>query len=307
MAANGVPRDHHYAPQFFLRNFAVDADRRKIATVTKNGHMAVWSVRSIERLGYERDFYVHMSAGAPISVETAINRRIETPISASDTWRKICAGRSEDLDLSDKPVLYALVRHLHARTPHAQQTALELAQMAADPNGSIPFAAQERAMYSALSARPDGMKAFLNHMSSTLSWSAEEFEGCFMLVLRSPIPIRSATTPVISLRAPGHQALKLPLPGMIPFMRVLTVNPETLICLVVGAFDGYFANRAISLDEARAFNRHFAAQFAHFDAMRHLISSREGLVEDMTWAPYDLVAEEERKIVFRRQPPRAAS
>ena len=33
------PRDHHYAPQFYLRNFAVDAEKRKIATVAKNGHV----------------------------------------------------------------------------------------------------------------------------------------------------------------------------------------------------------------------------------------------------------------------------
>ena len=40
---------------------------------------AVWSVRSIEGLGYERDFYVHMRHGTPVSVETTINHRLETP------------------------------------------------------------------------------------------------------------------------------------------------------------------------------------------------------------------------------------
>lgn len=54
------PRDHHYVPQFYLRNFAVDPERRKVATVAKNGEMAVWALRSIEGIGFERDLYVHM-------------------------------------------------------------------------------------------------------------------------------------------------------------------------------------------------------------------------------------------------------
>jgi hypothetical protein len=38
------------------------------------------SKRFIESLGYERDLYVSLSGGVPISVETTINERIETSI-----------------------------------------------------------------------------------------------------------------------------------------------------------------------------------------------------------------------------------
>ncbi len=110
--ANSKPRDHHHAPQFYMRNFAVDLERRKIATVAKNGHVAVWSQRSIESIGCERGFYVHSRDGAPVSIETAINRRLETPISASETWRKVSSGQTEALDHTDRPILYALIRHL---------------------------------------------------------------------------------------------------------------------------------------------------------------------------------------------------
>lgn len=75
------PRDHHVVPQFFLRNFAVDAARTRITTVAKHGDRAVWAERPIRGLGYERDFYVHMVRGVPVSVETVIARTIETPIS----------------------------------------------------------------------------------------------------------------------------------------------------------------------------------------------------------------------------------
>lgn len=55
MRQNNELRNHHYAPQFFLRNFAIDPEHRKIETVAKHGQLAVWAKRSIERLGYERD------------------------------------------------------------------------------------------------------------------------------------------------------------------------------------------------------------------------------------------------------------
>jgi hypothetical protein len=79
------PRHHHYVPQFYLRNFACDPEKKKVRTLAKNGDYAVWAERSIEGLGFERDLYVHSYAGIPVSVESTINRSIETPISQSDT------------------------------------------------------------------------------------------------------------------------------------------------------------------------------------------------------------------------------
>jgi len=73
-------RDHHFVPQFYLRNFAIDAEKRWITTLGKYGPVAVWTKRSIEHLGYERDLYVHFESGRAVSVEDTINRHIETPI-----------------------------------------------------------------------------------------------------------------------------------------------------------------------------------------------------------------------------------
>jgi hypothetical protein len=72
----------------------------------------VWAERSIQKIAYERDYYVHMVGSIPVSVESDINRGIETPLSQSDTWSKIASGRTDALDASDKPILYALIRHL---------------------------------------------------------------------------------------------------------------------------------------------------------------------------------------------------
>lgn len=298
------PRDHHYAPQFYLRNFAVDAEKRKIATVAKNGHVAVWSVRSIEGLGYERDFYVHMRNGAPLSIETAINRRLETPISGSETWQKITSGNAEALDRSDRPVLYALIRHLQARTPHARETARQLMEMANSPTSEMPFSDEERAMYAAIKRSPGGHVAWMNEMALNLDWAEDEFESCGLWIFRSPIPLNASTTPVLSVKAPAHPALKMDLPGMTPFAFVLPLDPNTLAVLAIGKFDGAFANETMSVDTARGFNQQYVGQFSFFEPIRHLIAGREGLVEAMTWAPYDFVEEDQRKVVFRRRPGR---
>lgn len=298
------PRDHHYAPQFYLRNFAVDAEKRKIATVAKNGHVAVWSVRSIEGLGFERDFYVHIRNGAPVSIETAINRRLETPISASQTWKKIVTGNAAALDRSDRPVLYALIRHLQARTPHARETARQLMEMAASPRGEIAFSDNERAMYAAMRRSAGGHVAYMNSMAASLEWAEEEFESCGLWIFRSPIPLTASTTPVLSIKAPPHPALKMDFPGMTPFSFVLPLDPNTIAVLAIGKFDGAFANETISVDTARGFNQRYVGQFSFFEPIRHLITGREGLMEAMTWGPYDFVEEDNRKVVFRRRPGR---
>src|SRR6267154_1644939 len=162
-----APRDHHYVPQFFLRNFAVDSERKKLTTVAKHGGRAVWAERSIAHLGYERDLYVYFRGGVPVSVETRINEHIEIPISKSDTWAKIASGRADALDRSDKPILYALIRHLEARNPHYFDTAQKLEELATSHNDEIPFTDEEREMYSFLRSKPDQARARFNLMAAS--------------------------------------------------------------------------------------------------------------------------------------------
>lgn len=300
MTAN-APRDHHYAPQFYLRNFAVDPEQKKIATVMKHGGRAVWARRSIEGIGFERYLYVHMRNGAPVSVESAINERVETPISKSDTWAKIASGRTDALDRSDKPILYALIRHLEVRTPHYLATTMELAKLATSPDSGMQFSQKEREMYAFFRANPEVAKAMLNTMSSSLEWTEQNFYGCGLSVLRSPISLYASTTPVVPGKAPAHPALHLPLPGMVPYQLLLTLNKNTAVSLVLGDFNDGFMNIEIDVVTARGLNRNYVCQFAMSEHVRHLIADADGLIEEMTWAPYDLVEQTERKIAFRRR------
>lgn len=294
------PHKHHYVPQFFLRNFAIDADRKKVLCVTKNGSHAVWAQSSIENIGYEDDLYVHSEYGVPVSVETRINTGVETPISRSDTWAKIASGRGDLLDPSDRPILYSLIRHLEARTPQRFAMQMELAAMAADPASEIRFTDDERAHYAAMRANPAIARAVFNMQASSLEWTAENYTGAMLVVMRSRVKLRTSTAPVISMKSPPHPAMALPLPDMVPYQTVLMLNPYTAACLVLGDFDDHFANIEISNDTARGLNRTLVGQFAHFDAIRHVIADRDDLLADMDWAHFGLVKDTPAKIVFKR-------
>ncbi|WP_084438210.1 DUF4238 domain-containing protein [Shinella sp. HZN7] len=298
---SSIPRDHHYVPQFYLRNFAIDPGKQKLTTVTKHGHVAVWAKRSIKSLGFERDLYVSMRGDVPVSVESIINERIETPISKSDTWQKISSGNTAALDKSDKPILYALIRHLNVRTPHYLSVTMELARMAGDENSAFPFTDEEREHYAHLRSNPNEAKAMFNLMSMSTTWAEADYRKAAISIFRSPIPLRTLSSPVMSLPAPYHPALYLPKPGMIPFQFVLALNPTTIATLVLGNFGDVFTNDEMPLDSAIGYNRSFVAQFAHFDGIRHLVTSRDDLSTDMTWAPYSLVSNTEQKITYRRK------
>jgi hypothetical protein len=295
----GEPRDHHVVPQFFLRNFAVNEERTKVTTLAKGRDVAIWMERSIKNIGYERDFYVHMERGRPVSVETDISRSVETPISQSRTWAKIVEGRAADLDSSDRPILYSLVRHLEARTPHYLQTGEELASMAADPTSTMQFTDEERAMYAYLRANPSFARAMFNAMASRSFVS--DYDRSLIQVARSPIPLRTSTTPVLPAPAPAHPDMDMPFPGMVPFQRVLAVDPQTLVMVIVGNFGGAFSNKEMPRDLANGFNRSVAGQFAKFPMVRHMVCGRDRLVEDMTWASYELISATPGKIIFRRR------
>ena len=293
------PRDHHVVPQFYLRNFAIDNARTKISTLSKEGDIAVWKERSIKSIGFERDFYVHIVGGRPISVETDINRAVENPVSQSKTWAKIVAGRSDELDASDRPILYSLVRHLESRTPHFQQTAKELAAMANDPASLMAFGAAEREWLVHMQNNPEIFKRTFNEIASHSF--TNHFDKCLIQLLHSPIPLRASTTPVLPLRAPPHIAMDLPLPGMVPFMRALVIDPFTLVLVVDGKSSGTLLHKNMTEDEALEFNRTVAGWFSKFPKVRHMICGRGRLVDDMTWAPYELIEDSPAKLVFRRQ------
>lgn len=296
-----VPRDHHYVPQFYLRQFASNTEKTKIKTIARNGEFAVFAERSIKTLGYERDFYVHRERGVPVNVEAAINSRVETPISESETWRKIASNSTEQLDATDKAVLYALIRHLEARGPHARQISKELAQLAADPNSEIPFTLEERRMYAEFRRNPHMLRRLMNKRAVSVPWTERDFHRSSLSIVRSPIALRTSTSPVMTLSAPDHPALHLPLPGQTPYCFALALNPNTLAILALGDFNGAFSNSEMPLDAATMFNRQNVINFAKFTHVRHIVADDDRLVQDMTLAPFDLLESRHGHMRFKRR------
>ena len=298
--SSAVPRHNHYAPRFYLRLFASDEQRTKVPTVTKHGNRAVWEHSSIEYVGAEDDLYTVPIQGAPASVENRINRHIEGPISQSDTWTKIAADEAHLLSQEDMPVLYTMMRHLEFRTPHARQTMDELIEMcAAKPQD---FSEEERQMYAGLRQSSELRKLFFAHQASSLEWTWEQYGRAHMTICRTRVTLRTSSVPVHVVRAPPHPGHYLPLPGQIPFTTTMTLNKHSFATLMLGDFGGEsFRIVDVPDDVAHGYNRQRVAQFAHFDANRHLISDRSRLVEDMTWAPYDVEVDQPEKLTFRRR------
>ena len=70
------PKRHHYVPQFYLRNFAIDEQKTKVMAVHKHGNRAAWAKTSIKSIAYEHELYVHRDGDSPVSVEETISRNL---------------------------------------------------------------------------------------------------------------------------------------------------------------------------------------------------------------------------------------
>lgn len=303
MVKRGEAHLNHYAPRFYLRNFASDPDRKKITTLQKHGSRAVWGERSIKSIGQETDFHVREQDGQLISIEGAINARIENPISSSRTWRKIVAGRIQDLGRTDRAVLYALVRHLEVRTLHYRNMSHEVSELAANPHSELVFSAEEQEMYAQIRTTPGLQDEIAHMMASELSWAAEEFESSSISVLRFRIPIYASTAPVLVMKAPPHPALRSQqLVGLTPHVYVLPLSPFACVMLSIGDFGGAFTNFEAPDEVAIGLQRMFVAQFGYFPVIRHLVCHSDGLLEHLEWAGYKKLESASRhNIVFERR------
>lgn len=293
-----TPRKHHYVPQFYLRNFACDAARTRIETVSRINGRAIWEARSISGIGHEEDLYVHTSNGVPICVEAAINSQVEQPISASDTWKKLSGKQEHLLDKSDKSVLYALVRHLEVRNPHYFRGLEDLSKDALD-TANPHYSEDERRMYSFLRANPDVAKAFHNTMSSSLEWGMQEYRYACITVIRAKKEFFTSTNPVLIAPSLPHPLQRL-LPGMKPYATILPLTRNAAVHMVIADFGDVFMNIEVSDDVVKGINRHYVGQFAAFDTLRHLVIPRQKLIEEMAWAKYGLVRDTPLKVVFMK-------
>jgi hypothetical protein len=298
--SNEEPRKHHYVPQFFLRNFAVDEERKKVTAVRKHGNKAVWAQTSIKSIAFETDFYVHTENGAPVSVETTINRNIETPISNSETWRKIADGAIADLDASDRSVLYSLVRNFEVRTPHYRNTIQELAQLAIEPDSGMQFSDEEQEMYALLGSDRTLMETYVNETAANARWSTNEFYSCGITVCQVSEPTYVCTTPVHPMKVPTSAALHSVQLGLEPVSQLMPLTPNSYIILSLGDFDGSFTNQKVDADVEQGLKRQIVGQFGFWPKIEHMVCPSDGLQEHLEWAGFEIVRDTPNKKIFER-------
>lgn len=298
--ASKPPKRHHYVPQFFLRNFSVDEQQQKVAALQKHGDRAVWATRSIKSIAYEYDLYVHMDGSIPVSVEEKINTNFETPISQTDTWKKISAGAIADLDATDRAVLYSLVRNFEARTPHYRKTLRELSVLAGRPDSEMNFSNEEKARYAELRASPLLMSRLANKMASTIDWTAREFFSCGISVFRVREPAYVCTTPVHIMKSPNHPRLRATQAGLVPHSSLMPLTPNAYILLSLGDFDGAFQNHDVDAEVEMGLKQQIVTQFSYWPIVKHMVCAGDGLVDHLKWAGYNCTSNSTAKKTFVR-------
>ncbi|NJR14132.1 MAG: DUF4238 domain-containing protein, partial [Phyllobacteriaceae bacterium] len=281
------PERHHYFPQFFLRNFAIDDQKKKVMALHKLGSRAEWAKKSIESIAFEYDLYVHMDGSTPISVEEKINADFETPISQTDTWKKISTGGITDLDASDRAVLYSLVRNFEVRTPHYRNTLSELSLLAGRPDSGMKFSDEEKAMYAELRADPRLMSECVNKLAFSTEWTARDFSSCSISVWRVCYPVYVCTTPVHVFPISDHPALRASQAGVVAHSYLMPLTPNAYVSLTLGDFDGEFSNEKVSAEVEIFLKRHIVSQFSYWPTIRHMICNDIGLVDNVKFAGYN--------------------
>lgn len=289
---------HHYAPQFYLRNFACDTQKLKVEVVTKHGDHAVWSTSSIENLGYEDHYYVDPDG---TSHENRINHFFESPLTQSSTWEKIVNNKFDSIDQSDRENLFFIIRQFQARTPHFENTIKELARIASEKSNTVEFENDEREFFQMLHHNPKELKAMLNKKSSFIPLRKQELKNCLITVLHSPVPLFTLTNPVVSIKIPPHPRIFLPSPDMIPTQLYIALSPYISATLVYGDFPYGFAKHELRKPEALGYQQHCVANFSYFPSIKHLIIPRTEVVKSMEWANYKFLSETSESIRFRRK------
>ena len=294
------PPKHHYVPQFFLRNFSVDDEQKKVMALQKHGDRAVWAKKSIKSIAYEHDLYVHMDGSTPVSVEEKINTGFETPISQTGTWEKVSAGAIADLDTSDRAVLYSLVRNFEARTPHYRNTLRELSVLAGRPDSDMNFSAEEKATYAELRANPLRISELANKMASSTEWTAREFLSCGISVWRVREPAYVCTTPVHIMKSPNHPRLRSSQAGFVPHSSLMPLTPNAYVSLSLGDFDGAFLNHEVDAEVEMGLKRQIVAQFSYWPIVKHMVCGGDGLVDHLKWAGYNCTSDSTNDKTFLR-------
>lgn len=287
MSAN-APKRHHYVPQFYLRRFALVDDPHKVRVLEQHGELVVSDRKSIDRIGYEERFHDYDDRGTTASIEAELNRTIETPFAGSSTWSKISSGAWESLDPRDRLPLYGFARHLQLRNLETLRfIEAQNARFRAGDHDS-DMTDEERAMHAWIASSLDNAHALFREgaLDTTLP---EDAQAINVMVCRSPITLRTSTSPAVRILHPGPES------ALGPFFNPLrtwwlALDRECGVFIVTGGPPG-FSNSTMPADAARMVNRQYLVQLLKSRWVRYMIADDEFLGEDLAWAGYTLASQ----------------
>lgn len=276
-----APKRHHYVPQFYLRRFACPDDGHKVMTVERHHDFLVGKRKSINHIGYEDGLHDYVHKGEPASIESDINRIIETPFARSSTWLKISTSACETLNEQDKLPIYMFARHLQRRNLET----LRFIEVENERSHSEEFATsvgeEEREMHEWMSASADAGHTLFREGALDIIPPADA-NRINVMVCRAPIALRSSTNPTLMISHPGRESV---FGFFFNSLRTwwITLDRHWGAFIIAGGPPG-FTNRPMPLDAARVINRQYLVQLQNSLSVRYLIADDEHLAEDMEWA-----------------------
>jgi len=276
------PKKHHYVPQFYLRKFSCPDESNKVPTLSRHTPYLIKKRNSISRIGYEDNLYKVTDENIELCVERNINLAIETPISQSETWRKIDEGKPELLNKGDKLLIYIFMRHLESR--NLEMLEFMKSEQARIKNSKYQkeYSDEGRRMYDQIGSTHQGANYFYLNMSSNIDQYLEEYKRASITIFGSSIPIRTSTNPVINVPMhtfqnryfnPNEMTKWLPLSPRFGAMLYLNDNNCDF-----GSF------QVVEKDVIKVLNRLYLCQLLNSRTTRHMIVNDEYLFNDFEWS-----------------------
>ncbi|WP_158213716.1 DUF4238 domain-containing protein [Sphingopyxis witflariensis] len=292
------PKKHHYVPQFYMRQFVCPTDPKKVMTLERHRNVVVADPKSIEGIGYEDHLHNYEVDGVGASIESDINKAIETPFSRGRTWRKVSSGQSATLDESDRFPIYGFARHLQRRnlatlrfieSQHARYRAGELEDELTD----------EERDYHAWLAEDPGAAHKMFRAGATDTMLPDDAAAINVMVCQTPIPLRTSTNPTLMISSPGHQSI---FGAMFNSLRTwwLTLDQHHGAFIIAGGPSG-FSSSTVPPEIAHVINRQYLTQFLHGDA-RYMLAHDEFIPADLEWAGFVFEKKTTRGFRYRKQP-----
>ena len=281
LTLSSAPKRQHYVPQFYLRQFAVAGDANKVAVVERHRDILASGRKSVGSIGYEEGLHDFVEDGVAGSIEGAVNKVIETPLSDSRTWEKIETGNFAKLEDVYGLSIYGFARHLYRR--NIQMLRFMEAENARFRAGRLfELTADERAMHRRIADSPGGPHQLFR--ASVLDTAMPEDAAAInVMVCQSPVPFRSSTNPTLIVSQPGQKSI---LGEMFNSLRTwwLSLDRHWGAFIIAGGPPG-FTNNVVEPAVARVINQRFLIQLLHGDA-RYMLADDPFLEADLEWAGF---------------------